>query len=249
MVEIGEVRIDQVSATAATKISDIKKRFVGQDYDVISTDLSLNTNLREAYQDLGYLDIAVDPLVHAAPQVSAMAITVDVSTAVHEGAVYHVSQMAWPDSGAVSKAALDQAASMKPGDPASRIELLSTVARAKDRFEAVGYLDAKVTVDAKKDEAKHEMAYTFAVVTGEVYKVGAVNISALNADQQADFNKVWKLAPGDVYNGDAPRIFLQKSGSLKAFQGFTPKFNRVGDPKTHLVTITVSVAKGIARPS
>jgi len=174
MVKVGEVRIDQVSTTVATKISEVKKRFIGQEYDVDSTGPALSDSLRDAYLDLGYLDIATDPLTHATPKVGATAITIDVATTVHEGAVYHVSKMVWPESAIVSEATLAGAAQLKPGDPASRIELLSTVARAGGRFASVGYLDAKISVDPQKDDAHHEVAYKFSVTPGEQYRFASV---------------------------------------------------------------------------
>lgn len=249
MVEIGEVRVDGVSTGAEGKVSLIKRRFAGQEYDAFETGPALASNLRDAYLDLGYLDIAVDPLAHGAPQISAMAITIDVSTTAHEGAIYRVSQMVWPDSPIVPKAVLTDVVPLKRGDPASRIMLLSTISKVGERYAAAGYLDAKVSVEPRKDDAHHEIAYTFGVLPGEQYRLGSVKAENLNADQQAEFNKDWKLAPGDVYNQDTARASVFKMASARAFQGFTPKMNRAADPKTHLVTVTVSFVRGGERPS
>jgi outer membrane protein insertion porin family len=249
VVEIGEVRVDGVSTGAESKVSVIKRRFAGQEYDVFETGPALSRNLSDAYLDLGYLDITVDPLAHGAPQISAMAITIDVSTTAHEGAVYHVSQMVWPESGVVPKSVLADVAQLKRGDPASRIMLLSTISKVGDRYAAAGYLDAKVSVEPQKDEAQHQIAYTFGVVPGEQYRVGSVKAENLNAEQQAEFDRNWKLAPGDVYNQDIARASVFKMASARAFQGFTPKMNRVADPATHLVAVTVSFVRAGSRPS
>jgi outer membrane protein assembly factor BamA len=243
------VRVDGVSAGAESKVTLIKRRYAGQEYDVFETGPALSNNLRDAYLDLGYLDIAIDPLAHGAPQLSPMAITIDVSTVAHEGAVYHVSQMVWPDSGIVPKAALTDVAQLKRGDPASRIMLMSTISKVGDRYAAVGYLDAKVSVEPQKDDARHEIAYTFGVVPGEQYRVGSVKAENLNADQQAEFDKDWKLAPGEIYNQDMARASVFKMASARVFQGFTPKLNRVADPKAHLVAVTVSFVRTGSRPS
>jgi len=248
-VEICEVRVDAVSPDAESKVSLIKRRFTGQEYDAFETGPAIATNLRDAYLDLGYLDIAVDPLAHGAPQISAMAITIDISTAVHEGSVYHVSQMVWPDSPIVPKSAMADAAELNRGDPASRIMLLSTISKVGDRYAAVGYLDAKISAEQNKDDAHHEIAYNFSVIPGEQYRVGSVKAENFNAEQQAELNRDWKLAPGEIFNQEVALSPLKKMASSKAFQGFTPKINRVADPKTHLVAITVSLVRAGSRPS
>jgi len=249
IVRVGEVRIDQVSGAAAAKVAEIKKRFVGEEYDVDRTGPALVNNLRDAYLDLGFLDIAAEPPLHGAPQVSASAITVDLSESVREGNVYHVSQMVWPDSSIVPKAALSEAAALKPGAVASRIELLNSVAKAEGRFAAAGYIDAKISVEPAKDETRQEVAYTFSVTPGEQYTLGSVKTLDLTADQQAEFDKYDKLVPGQPYNEDAVRALIQKLMTLRAFQGYAPHFQRLGNPKAHVVTVTLSFVRPGSRPS
>ncbi len=247
-VRVGEVRIDQVSGAAAAKIDEIRKRFVGQEYDVDQTAPALVGNLRDAYLDLGYLDIAADPPAHSAPREGPAAILVDLTETVREGSVYRVSQMVWPESAIVPKASLSEAASLKAGDPASRIELLSTVAKAERRFAAAGYIDAKMSVEPRKDEARHEVAYNFSVTPGEQYALASVKTLNLSADQQAEFDRNDKLVPGKPYNEDEVRVLIQKLMTLRPFQGYEPHFGRMANPKTHLVTITFSFTRQGSRP-
>ena len=249
MVEIGEVHVDQVSPNAAAKVAQVKKRYVGQEYDVNSSGAALSTNLTDAYQDLGYLDVAIEPPTHGAPQVSAMAITIDLATAAHEGSVYHVSQMVWPETAVISKQAMADAAQLKAGDVASRIMMLSAQARVKGRFDAAGYLDAKLSQSDRKDDATHEIAYTFSVNPGEQYKVAGVKTSGMNAEQQTDFDKTWKLGAGQAYDGDYVKTFVKKATGDRPFQGYAFKSETAADRATHTATITISVVKAGARPS
>jgi outer membrane protein insertion porin family len=243
LVEVGEVRVDQVSAGAAASIADVKKRFTGQDYDAYSSGPSLRQNVQNAYLDLGYLDIAVDPPVRGTPDAGQSAIRVSLTTTAHEGSTYHVSKMDWPESQIVSKATFAEASQLKSGDLASRMVLMRTENAEAARFQAVGYLDAKVSSQGKKDEAKHEIAYVFEAMPGEQYKVASIKTPGLSADQQAEFDKVWKLAPGQFYNSEPIGTALQKLASNKAFQGLVARPELQKILQTHTVVLTISFVK------
>jgi hypothetical protein len=243
LVEVGEVRIDQVSSGAAASIADVKKRFVGQDYDAYNSGPSLRQNVQNAYLDLGYLDIAVDPPVRGIPDAGQSAIRVSLSTTAHEGSTYHVSKMEWPESQIVSRATFVEASQLKSGDLASRMALMRTEAAETARFQSVGYLDAKVSSRGQKDEGRHEIAYSFEAVPGEQYKVASVKTPGLSAEQQAEFDKVWKLAPGQFYNAEPIGAALQKLASNKAFQGFVARPELQKNPQTHMVVVTISFVK------
>ena len=223
LVEVGEVQIDQVSAAASSKVAGVKKRYSGGDYDAYTSALSLSQSVQEAYLDLGYLDVAVDPPTHGVPQVGPSIISVSLSTAAHEGAVYHVSKIDWPETPIVTKAAFTEASHLKSGDVASRMALMQTELAESARFSAVGYLDAKVSAKGQKDEARHEIAYTFDAVPGEQYRVASVKTPGLSAEQQAEFEKVWTLSPGQFYNAEPVRAALQKLASNKVFQGYAAR--------------------------
>ncbi|MBB5057880.1 hypothetical protein HDF16_002586 [Granulicella aggregans] len=64
---------------------------------------------------------------------------------------------------------------------------------------------------------------------------------------EAEFDKVWKLAPGQFYNEEPVKTALQKLASNKAFQGYVPRPGLAPNSQSHLVIVTISFVKG-ARP-
>jgi outer membrane protein assembly factor BamA len=164
---------------------------------------------------------------------------VDITTTVHEGAVYHVSEMVWPESPVLTKQACAEASELKVGDVASRMALLSSKASVERRFGAMGYLDAKLAVMSKKDDATHQIAYSFAVVPGDPYTMAGVKTTGLNPDQQAEFNKAWKLAPGQIYNEDYVNAFLKTNPFMGVMQGYYVRPERAVDRKNKTVIVTI----------
>ncbi len=88
----------------------------------------------------------------------------------------------------------------------------------------------------------------FSAVPGERYRVASVKTPNLTADRQAEFDKVWNLAPGQFYNSEPIKIALQKLASNKAFQGYVANVGLTQDRQSHTVVITISFVKG-SRPS
>jgi outer membrane protein assembly factor BamA len=242
-VQIGEIHIEQVSAPAATMVEGIRKRYVGEEYSELTFGDAIAVNLRDGYLDLGFLDIAIDPPVRGTPQLSAMAITVDLTDAVHEGEIYHVSRIAWPESAIVSKAECAKVATLKENGVASRIERLSSVAQVERRYAAMGYIDAKLSQTEEKDSTAHKIAYAFSVVPGDQYKFAAVKAVGLNASQQADFDKAWLLAPGQNYNEDLVKESVQKAMSKGGLQGYAVGLGKSVDRAAHTVSVTVTFKK------
>ena len=127
--------------------------------------------------------------------------------------------------------------------------LLSADSKVKGRFDAAGYLDAKLSKAARRDDSEHEIAYTYSVTPGEQYKLAAVKTSGMIAEQQAEFEKTWKLAPGQPYDGDYVLVVIRKLAGNKLFQGNAFKLETAADRAMHTATITVAVVKAGARPS
>jgi outer membrane protein insertion porin family len=248
-VEVRSLHVENVSPAAQAKVDEIAKAFAGNPYERGSED-AVRNRLEDAYKDLAFLDIAIDPPTRSTPIVEPARIAVDLATSAQEGAQYRLAKLVLPATSIVPAAELEKSAALKPGDLATRIGLLATASHIDRQFTRRGYLDAKFSATTEKDAATHTVIYTLAVIPGEQYRLKSVKALNLNPQQQKDFESAWKLTPGSPYDEDYVASFLHKNTALKSLEGYSASYKQIGDPATHQVELTLTFVKGgvLVRP-
>jgi outer membrane protein insertion porin family len=248
-VQVRSVHVDGVSPIAQAKVDEIAKAFADNDYRHGSED-AIRKRLEDAYKDLALLDIVIDPPTRSAPIVQPNLIAVDITTSAHEGAQYRLAKLDLPVSPIVPASELAKAATLKPGDLATRIDLLATASHVERQFGKRGYMDAKISTSSIKDAANHTVAVTLTVVPGEQFRLKSVKTLNLNAQQQQDFDANWKLTPGSPYDGEYVETFIKKNSAIKSFQGYSATYKTAAYPDTGTVDLIITFVKGgvLVRP-
>jgi hypothetical protein len=97
-------------------------------------------------------------------------------------------------------------------------------------------------VDAlpKLDTAAHQVAYTVTLVPGEQYRVGTLTIVDLPPQQRQEFDAVWKLQPGTLYDPIYSANFLKNNSAPQSLAEYSASFTAEADPDTHLVNFTMT---------
>ncbi|SNS37442.1 outer membrane protein insertion porin family [Granulicella rosea] len=239
-VHMRSLKVDAVSPAAQAEIAKIAATYAGKDFD-LSSGPYIQGRLADAYRDLGFLDIAIDPVAYGAPVVTPAAILTDVTTTAREGRLYHLTRFEFPASPIVPAGDFANDAQIKPGGAASRVLLLSTTARVDGEFQKRGYLDAKVTLTEHKDAAAHTIGYTYAAEPGEQYHLEAVHTEGFTPQQQKEFDSRWKMKPGAPYDGEYAEFFMDRNAAL--FQGYTSKARLEPNRAAHTVIVTYTVTR------
>jgi outer membrane protein insertion porin family len=242
-VQIRSLQVEDVSPAAQAKVAEIQKAIAGSDYEYGSEN-AVQKRLEDAYKDLAYLDIAIGPPTHSAPTVTADRILVDLATVAHEGSQYRLAKLELPATSIVSAADLEKAATLKPGDLATRIGLLSTASRVDRQFTRHGYMDAKFSATTTKDSAAHTVVYTLSVVPGEQFHLASVKALNLTPQQQKEFDSAFKLKPGDPYDEGYVETFLKQNKDLKSLTGYSGTYKQAAHLDTHEVDLTLTFVKG-----
>jgi outer membrane protein insertion porin family len=242
-VQVDAFHVDNVSPAAQAKVAEVQKAIANSDYELGSEDAA-RKRLEDAYLDLAYLDVAIDPPARSTPIIASGKILVDLTTAAHEGEQYHLAQLQLPATSIVPVADLQKAATLKPGDLATRIGLLSTAAHVDRQFTRHGYMDAKFSSTTTKNTAAHTVVFTLNVVPGEQFHLGSVKALNLTPEQQQDFDSAWKLRPGDPYDEDYVATFLKRNTALKSLTGYSASYKQAAYPDTHTVDLTLTFVKG-----
>ena len=236
-VQIRQVHVDSVSPIAAPHVTEVLQAFASTEFDRHS-DEAIRKRLEDTYQDLGFLDVAIDLPHYDKPVTDPSHILVDFYTTAHEGGQYRISKLEWPVSSTVSKSDIEKAVQIKTGEPASRILLLSANAHIQNAFARHGYLDAHISVQDHKDVSNHTVDYAFAVDPGEIYHLKSVHTANFNDQQQKEFDKHWKLQPGSVYEGDYPSTFI---GNSSSFAGYSPSLRLTPNRNDHTVDLVITL--------
>jgi outer membrane protein assembly factor BamA len=242
-VQLRTVHVDNVSPAAQPKVAEIQQAFAGNDYER-GSEAAVQQRLADSYRDLAFLDVAIDPPTRSAAVIEPTRIVVDISTAAHEGTQYHVSKLDYPVSPIVAPADFEKVASLKPGDLAARVMMLSTGAHFANLFKRRGYIDAKVSIAQNKDSAAHTVAYAFTAIPGEQYHLKSVHTLNLSDQQQKDFDANWKLTPGSPYDEEYVASFIRKNTAIRSFQGYSATYKQAAYPDTHDVDLTITFVKG-----
>jgi outer membrane protein insertion porin family len=213
----------------------------GRNYNEGLIPNSLPNLLLASYKNAGYLASSISTLTRtpAAPADAG----VDVTATIVPGEVYHLSHLDWPGSPMMTSEAFAAEASLHPSDVASQKALLESLGKLEAAYRNKGYMDAVVTATPQLDAASHQAAFTVAAIPGEQYKLRQVTPLGLSAAQQADFDKAWKLHPGDVFDEGYASSFLKNNSALKSFDGYSAKFKTIADPDTHSVDLVMTFIK------
>jgi outer membrane protein insertion porin family len=242
-VQIGAVHVENVSPAAQAKVAEVQKAIAASDYELGSEDAA-RQRLEDAYKDLAFLDIAIDPPTRSAPTITPNKILVDLVTSAHEGEQYHLAKLVLPATSIVPAADLQKAATLKPGDLATRIGLLATAAHVDRQFTRHGYMDAKFSSTTTKDTAAHTVVFALSVIPGEQFHLGTVQTLNLSPEQQKEFDSAWKMRPGDPYDEDYVATFLKQNNALKSFIGYSATYKQAAHLDTHAVDLTITFVKG-----
>lgn len=94
----------------------------------------------------------------------------------------------------------------------------------------------------------YTVAYTVTVLPGEIYRLKSVTVRGLPQIPRADFDKNFRLHPGDVYNETYVSDFLTKNTALRSLDTYAGAFSASSDSSTHLVDLDINFVAGSARP-
>jgi outer membrane protein insertion porin family len=248
-VDKPEVRIHSLAITGmrpafAPAGDKISKALMGRRYNEGLSPASLSNTLLTVYKNSGFQAAAITTLTRAIASSTPVTTDVDVTAAIQEGEVYRLSHLDWPGSPMMSPEAFVADAEIKPGDIASQKQILKSLARLEAAYRNKGYMDVVVTAAPELDTAAHTVAFKVGVIPGDAYKLHAVSTVNLNDAQKANFEKAWKLAPGDTYDEGYVTSFLKNNTALRALDGLSASFKTVADPDAHTVDLILTFTRG-----
>lgn len=243
------VRIHAISLTGVTPpfaaaTDKMVRSLAGSRYDEVLTSHSISYLLLAAYKDAGYQASLLSFLTRTVVSSTSASVQVDVAATVSPGEVYHLSTIDWSGSPLMSPQEFAASSKLHPGDVASEKALVESLGHLEAAYRGKGYIDVAVTAAPKLDTATHQAAFTVTAIPGSQYTVHSVSPGNLTDAQKKDFERGWKLRPGDVYDESYVTSFLKNNTALQSFNGYAASFKTVADTEHHTVDLFLTFSNG-----
>jgi outer membrane protein insertion porin family len=247
--EGSKVKIDKIEITGNEALSDRKVKkamktsewwlfsFItrGGHYErsVLTADVD---RIKDLYYDNGYIQASVsEPSVKFSEDKEWMDIAIEVS----EGEQFTVSSLEFSGDGVFTEAELREKITSKPGEVLSKGRLWADVAVLTDMYSDKGYATANVFPDIIPDEKKKQAAVVFKVTSGDLYRIGRIDISGNQKTRDKVIRREMRLDEGALFSGSQLKRSYQRINNLNIFEEVNLKPRP--DPEEKTVDVEVQV--------
>jgi outer membrane protein assembly factor BamA len=134
---------------------------------------------------------------------------VNVKFPVKPGVQYRVAQVRWTGVQAISVQQLQGLIHLNIGAPANAVQLQNDLEGVRKLYGTTGYLTANVKSAATLDDSAATVAYELAVVEGDQFRMGELQIDGIDANAASKLAAQWQLKRGDVFDDSYLRRFFQ----------------------------------------
>jgi outer membrane protein assembly factor BamA len=98
---------------------------------------------------------------------------------------------------------------LQPGQTANAVQTDQDVEALKKLYGTRGYMGVQIHTASETADADSTVKYTFEFKEGGLYKMGDLEVRGLDSKATERIGIAWKLLPGQTYNSDYPREFLE----------------------------------------
>ena len=247
-VHIGPIQLAGVSAAMQAKADALVAGQTGNGFDTDNSAIGLQHAFEDLYQDQGYAAVEVDVAEIDPPNVSDQSIDIRYLVTVKEGGVYKLGMIVYPADAAVPRAEVEKVLAKYPAGSGRPLDLFLLAVR--DAHHARGYLDCSIVSHPSYNEATHIVDYSLDVIAGPVYRMAAVEFDGAPDAMAARLKRLWKMAPGDVFDESyvssfAARAQKQDRSLSKWLQSVITTFDEKPDPATQQVNCIFHFAKAV----
>ncbi len=195
--------------------------------------------------DAGYIQASLSD-VSLTPTVEGNAASVVLSASLNAGDIYHISSITFAGTPLLSADAFTATEKLHPGDIASRILLFQTLAPLDSAYRKQGYMDVIIEAAPAADPATNQVAYTISVKPGEQYRIHDVTADNLDPDARDEFDRLFLMKDGDLYNPEYVTEFLQYK-TARLLKAYSPNFKAYANPNNHTVDLVLTFVHDLAR--
>lgn len=171
--------------------------------------------IKDLYYNNGYIKAVVaDPEIQLTNDKKGMIITIWVS----EGDQYRVSSVSVAGNKAFPEAEIRKKIAVMPQTIFSKEALRKDVSAITELYTQNGYALANTYPDVVPDDAKKEIALTYRVEEGDIYRIGKIEISGNIKTRDKVIRREVRLDEGDKFNSALLKRSYERINNLNFFE-------------------------------
>jgi outer membrane protein insertion porin family len=120
-----------------------------------------------------------------------------------------LGEVQWIGNQALSSAELSLAFGLRPGDAADRPKINKGLEAVRKAYARKGYVNTSIEDATTRDESMRRTNYRFTIREGQQYRMGALTVTGLNANDERRLKSRWTLAPEAVFDDSYIEEFRQ----------------------------------------
>ena len=246
---VAKVAFTGVQKVGAAILQDAAQPLLGKDFDSSFVNQFANRSIVRVYRQHGYLrarfgDSTVQPLKGEGPP-NALLVTLPVT----EGEQYRLKEIVWSGESVIPNADLVKSIRQAPGGVVDAIQLEQDVFALPMLYHDKGYLTANIVPEASLDDATHAAVYKIMIRQGDLFRMGKLEISGVDATHARSLLKLCRLRTGDPFKKSELDAFVRQVldvlSRLPLGSSVSPRLDPHYDTKT--VDVTVIITPGPAR--
>ena len=155
----------------------------------------LEGGVRQAYEEHGMYRVQFPKITAKRSGKLSVAVTAEVV----EGPQFTLNSVRAPGAGE-AESSMFKAANFQIGAIANWRDIQQSIVKTHKPLLRLGYQESTIVPRRVLDDEKRHSELELEVRLGPLYHFGQVSFSGLAADLDAKAHKLWKMAPGDIYD-------------------------------------------------
>ncbi|HWE49605.1 MAG TPA: POTRA domain-containing protein [Bryobacteraceae bacterium] len=214
----------------------------GQPYTEDGFRVFLENQIRPLYEAKGYMHVTF-PNIASAPSKNVEGV--DVNVTVNEGERYTLSKVVV--GGSLAEDSREDSERLLKSAKLPRMTVVNFdqikegADRVRDSIRHDGFLDAKVNIENKRDDAAKTVEFVIVVEPGPEYKMGKLTVLGLGLEGEAAIRQMWAVRTGEAFPQGYPDLFVARVKEEGIFDNLgdtkaDPKIDRT----SHVVDVTLN---------
>jgi outer membrane protein assembly factor BamA len=221
-IRIHSLEFPGASPEQVELLTTAARRVIGGEYSRPKFAAVAKFDLMPVYLQRGYLKAKFGPsdariVSQPAPDPDATGppeIEIDAIVPVTPGKLYSTSALDWKGNSAIPTSDVAALLHLPIGQPADAERLSRDLEKVEKLYRSHGYMMVQIRPDAQFDDDKSTVHYSLNVTEGALFKMGELEILGLDSQATARLRAAWSLHPGQPYNADYPKKFLDDTRQM-----------------------------------
>jgi len=196
-------------------------------------------NIRSMYDDIGYLDIEVNPRLDYKED----GVTLDITLEINEGKLYTVGDVTVTGDLVLPAKDVWAKISSKPGKPFSARGIRNDTINIRQYYFEYGYLNVVIDAERHLNQSTGKIDISINIDPKDVVYVGKIEVKGNQKTREIIIRREIRVYPGEKYNGDKIKRSKERIYNLGFFENVSFDTEPTEVPNIQNLIVTVKETK------